>query len=276
MEYQLIAFDMDGTLLSSAKEVLPSSAEAIAAAVAAGKDVAICSGRAPVMVEPYAQVLSGVRYAVCCSGAVLYDLARKRVLAAEGMDEDALEAALDLASGEDYFSEAFYGASFSYDTTRIDRLDDYLMGVYRPLYVQTGEPCDDVGALVRSRPAPCVKFIFHFRSAAIRDRARARIEARALPLELANSEDASLELSPAGVNKGTGLLALADLIGIDRAATIAVGDADNDAESLRAAGLGIAMGNANEAARAAADAVVATNDEGGCAEAIYKYLLGKV
>ena len=76
------------------------------------------------------------------------------------------------------------------------------------------------------------------------------------------------------MDKGTGLLALAKLLGIPQDATIAVGDADNDLGMLRAAGLGVAMGNANESARAAADAVVADNDHDGCAEAIHRFLLG--
>ncbi|HBG3383048.1 TPA: HAD hydrolase family protein, partial [Clostridioides difficile] len=51
VNYQLIAFDMDGTLLSSKKEVLASSRTAIAEALDAGKVVAICTGRCPKMVE---------------------------------------------------------------------------------------------------------------------------------------------------------------------------------------------------------------------------------
>lgn len=47
MAYELIAFDMDGTLLDSRKEVLRSSVDAISEAVAAGKYVAIASGRCP-------------------------------------------------------------------------------------------------------------------------------------------------------------------------------------------------------------------------------------
>ena len=43
---------------------------------------------------------------------------------------------------------------------------------------------------------------------------------------------------------------------------------------LRAAGLGVAMGNANKNARQAADVTVADNDHGGCAEAIHRFLLG--
>ena len=52
-----------------------------------------------------------------------------------------------------------------------------------------------------------------------------------------------------------------------------MGDADNDLPMLHAAGLGVAMGNANENARAASDATVADNDHDGCAEAIRRFLL---
>lgn len=55
--------------------------------------------------------------------------------------------------------------------------------------------------------------------------------------------------------------------------TIAVGDADNDLEILRTAGLAVAMGNAKERVKTEADVIVADNDHDGCAEAIEKYLL---
>ena len=52
-----------------------------------------------------------------------------------------------------------------------------------------------------------------------------------------------------------------------------MGDADNDLAMLRAAGLGVAMGNAIPTAVEAADVQVADNDHGGCAEAVRRYLL---
>ena len=76
------------------------------------------------------------------------------------------------------------------------------------------------------------------------------------------------------MTKGTGLLALAAQLGIPAEETIAVGDADNDLPMLHAAGLAVAMGNANKNARAASDVTVADNDHGGCAEAIRRFLLG--
>ena len=64
--YDLIAFDMDGTLLNSKNKVSESSQEAIARAVQLGKKIAVCTGRAVGEIEPYEEnELQKVRYFVC-------------------------------------------------------------------------------------------------------------------------------------------------------------------------------------------------------------------
>ena len=60
MAYDLIAFDMDGTLLDTKKRVLPSTLEAIRAATNAGKVVAIATGRSPSLMLPYREQLPDV------------------------------------------------------------------------------------------------------------------------------------------------------------------------------------------------------------------------
>ena len=57
--------------------------------------------------------------------------------------------------------------------------------------------------------------------------------------------------------------------------TIAVGDSDNDIEILKTAGLSVAMGNARPHIKEISDVIVADNNHGGCAKAIYKYLLNE-
>lgn len=272
MDYQLIALDMDGTLLDSDKRVLPSSTEAIGAAVAAGKVVAICSGRSPKMIELDHESFGQVRYAICCNGTVLYDLAEHRVLSTSSFDHETIAAAVGALGDADAMTDVFSGAEMYCQASHLRRMDHYLMGRYVGLYEATSTPVDDVMATLLDPGTSVQKFIFHLADPAERDRVRER--AAGLPVEIAYSEDASIEFSPAGVNKGSGLLALADHLGIPHEATIAVGDAENDLSMLRAAGLGVAMGNATEEARAAASVTVADNDHGGCAEAIERFLLG--
>ena len=271
MTYELIAFDMDGTLLDSAKRVLPSSERAMAEAADAGKTVAIATGRSPVMVELDQASLGAVRWAICCNGTVLYDLAEHRVASTADLPREAILAALEALGDEEAMIDVFQGSGFFCQTSHIERMDRYHMGIYQHMYQKTAWQVDDIRATLLDPAASYQKFIFHLTSPEARERVIAK--AAGTPVELARSEVSSLEFSPRGVTKASGLLALAKLLGVDRSATIAVGDAENDVEMLRAAGLGVAMGNANEAARAAADVTVADNDHDGCAEAIRRFLL---
>ena len=74
-------------------------------------------------------------------------------------------------------------------------------------------------------------------------------------------------------DKGTGIKAICCFLGCSLADTIGFGDSDNDLTMLRAAGLGIAMGNAAQNIRLTADAVTASNAECGVAQAIETYIL---
>ncbi|MBE5808075.1 MAG: Cof-type HAD-IIB family hydrolase [Clostridiales bacterium] len=78
----------------------------------------------------------------------------------------------------------------------------------------------------------------------------------------------NLEIIPEGVNKGSAVKELAASLGIRMSEVMAIGDQDNDIPMIAEAGLGVAVGNASPAARAAADHVVGTNDECGVAQAI--------
>ncbi|MGH2632212.1 MAG: HAD-IIB family hydrolase, partial [Tepidiformaceae bacterium] len=77
-----------------------------------------------------------------------------------------------------------------------------------------------------------------------------------------------ITVTAAGVDKGAGLRALCDAMGVDLRDTVAIGDDDVDLPMFEVAGLSIAMGNADEAIRAAADIVTETADAHGVAVAL--------
>ena len=93
------------------------------------------------------------------------------------------------------------------------------------------------------------------------------------PVDCFTSSPEALEIVPLGVNKAAGLARAAELLGIPREETIAIGDGENDISMLRWAGLGIAMSNASAAVKAAADVIAPVCDEDGAAWAMEKYLL---
>ena len=95
-----------------------------------------------------------------------------------------------------------------------------------------------------------------------------------LPVTVVYAEDTGFEISPLHMSKGIGLKQLCEIVKIPLEHTIAVGDSDNDVKMMKVAGLPVAMGNARECVREVCKVSVADNDHGGCAEAIYRYLLG--
>ncbi|MFP3041419.1 HAD hydrolase family protein [Treponema primitia] len=81
------------------------------------------------------------------------------------------------------------------------------------------------------------------------------------------------EVSPKGVSKGAALLRMLAYHGIPRENSIAIGDSDNDRTMIEAAGVGIAMGNADEKLKVIADDITDTLHRKGLAKAFKKYAL---
>ena len=111
------------------------------------------------------------------------------------------------------------------------------------------------------------KFCMFFDSAEIAQAALPRF--RALPgVEAVQGSPDNVEVTAQGVDKGTALLALADMLGIPREATAAIGDSENDLEMLNAVALPIAMGNASAAVKNLCLRETLTNAQDGVAAAI--------
>ncbi len=277
MAFELIAFDMDGTLLDSNKEVLPSSIEAVGEAVAAGKIVAISSGRVPRMVEPYREILPGFRYAVCSAGAQVYDFEAGRALVTHPMGPSLVEkciAAADEAAGAgNYVLEVGDEEASILQTSELALCGVCGVGVYEGIFRSTGKLVDDAHAVALDPATPVCKMVMHLPEAEQRDRVHAALAHE--ELMISDCEVSSIEFTAAGVNKGSALTELAQALGLTMSQVIAVGDAMNDISMLRAAGLGVAMGNAIPATVAAADVQVADCDHDGCAEVIHRFLLAE-
>ena len=77
---------------------------------------------------------------------------------------------------------------------------------------------------------------------------------------------------PQGIDKALSLSVLLENIGMTREEVIAIGDGYNDLSMIKFAGMGIAMGNAQEPVKKVADYITLTNDEDGVAEAIERLL----
>ena len=145
----------------------------------------------------------------------------------------------------------------------------FQMGMYQSLYDRVATIVPDMETYVREHPGKSLKLCIFHRDSGTREQTRREIEH--LGMELADAETTSLEISPRGVTKALGLQILCRYLGIPIEESVAVGDADNDIDVLKAAGLSVAMGNANKTVKDLCDVIVADNDRDGVVEVIDRF-----
>ncbi|MGT2907314.1 Cof-type HAD-IIB family hydrolase [Streptococcus dentiloxodontae] len=269
--YQLIAFDMDGTLLTSQKTIAPSSLEAIKRAHAARKQVALSTGRFLSELAIYKEQLEGIRYGVLASGALVYDFEKEQILSQQMLPSRIIDKIRAIAEPENVMVMGMIDGQGYLQRSHLEAIADYHMEDYAPLYQQTAVLVDDIYELLTKERDNFAKIDMYYLRADERDRAYDELSTE--NIAVVKAEESGLEITAKGVEKGQGLAFLAQQLAIPLSQIIAVGDANNDESMIREAGLGIAMGNANAMIRDTADVLVSDNDSGGCAQAIDDYLL---
>ena len=270
--YRLLALDMDGTLLTSDKRISPHTVDALRTATEAGVTVALCTGRTTAELMDYRPQLEGVvSHAVLVSGGVLRNMTTGETIHARSLALDLARSVVAQGLRENAIVQVLT-PEYSVMTHRdVDRMPDLGQGIYQGLARMWGHLVDDIPAFVEAHPNDVCKINLHHVDAASCERSYRVLES--LPVQLAGGEAASIEVTPQGVTKGTGLQMLCDHLGIGLEQAIAVGDGGNDLDVLPVAGLAVAMGNSSPEVLACADVVVADNDHDGIAEVVDRWLV---
>ena len=267
---RLIAVDMDGTLLRSDKTMSLFSEEAIRKAAGSGAGVVFCTGRSWSELLPFFPRLPEMRYAVCQSGAFLYDLTEDRCLFRRSLPEEVVAEVVRIGEDEDVILQVMSGKHNVIPGPLLPRFPEYHMEPYLPLYRSTGTLVRSTVDFLKEHPKEADKINIWHLSQEARERTIARL--RPFRAEKANAEAANYELTPEGTDKGSGLAALCKILNIRKEEVCAIGDNENDLPMFREASLKIAMGNAVPSVKAAADRICEDNDSDGCAKAILSLL----
>ncbi|MGN0240638.1 MAG: Cof-type HAD-IIB family hydrolase [Candidatus Weimeria sp.] len=272
-DYELIALDMDDTLLRSDKTISDATIASFKKVREAVKYVVICTGRPVAEIGPYDEQFKDMHYYICESGALVYDHFAGKAAARHTIDASATEGIIDCIENEDIMVQVMVNGSSIVEGAKIPHMAHYQMGVYVSLYSAVAKKVDDIIPVIRDNAGSIEKINIYHTSREASIRTSERLAAKDLPIERIYAETASLEISPKGIHKGVGIADLAAFLHIPVEKTIAVGDADNDIPMLKTAGLSLSVANANEHAKAAADLIIPDNNHDGCLYAINKYLL---
>jgi hydroxymethylpyrimidine pyrophosphatase-like HAD family hydrolase len=275
--YRLLAIDLDGTLLSSRREIPEENLRAVRAAAGGGVAIAIVTGRRFPALETYVEPLGIDPFVVSNSGALIREGLRGPILTRRLLSLATATAVLELSFGAQMEPILHDGPDAEGHLILRDSARD-LPSMGR--YLNKSSPPPRFVETIELRRAP-VQIGFTGSVERIRSFERellAGLRGLGLPASLARTEYleedlALLDVLAEEATKSKALEFLCHRLGIAIESSMAIGDNWNDVEMLERAGLGVLMANAGDELKSRGFATTLTNDEAGVAFAIRRYLL---
>lgn len=274
---------MDGTLVSSKHKISKVNKEAIKAARDAGHMIMICSGRPhdSLTITLNEEGFSDLPISGSNGAVTLID---GQIIHSASMNVDSAHRLYDWLDKNEYpfktyTDQGIFGPETFFERARYEFKNN--LPVDKPHFADlaTMEEYTNKFPMTYTKkftdiPESADIFKFFMMTPNRSKKAAAQKFAKSIGgLTVTSSYEDNVELSDAEAHKGTGLRAVAKHFNIPMVDTVAMGDNYNDSGMLEAAGLSVAMGNAEDGIKKIADVVTLTNDEDGVAHAIKKYCL---
>lgn len=278
MNIQLIAMDMDGTLLGADHFRIPEgNLAALRQAHERGIRLALCSGRIPDDAGFFALDAGLPMHILGLNGGCCLDRPLGPIVRSAYMPADAARQIIDMLDAAQLEYGVFSDNDLIVSAPSVSERDlQVLWGAHltRPgARCVIGKGGEGLEAMLQRGVNKIVAFTRT--NMELLPPLRRRMEAEIPQVEVSSSWVNNIEINPRGVNKGTALTALAASLSIPMEQVMALGDNDNDVPMLSVAGVGVAMANSTPAALAAADYVTLDNKRCGVAAAIRALALGE-
>lgn len=242
VKIKLIALDMDGTLLNDKHEVSKANRQAIKEAQEKGVYVVLSTGRSLRTCKEHAESLELTSYLVTVNGSEIWDSSGELV-ERNFVKPESIHWMWELTK---HHNTKFW--AISTENNYFNEMPEDIHGI------------------------EWLKFGFNIDDDAVREAIMKQLQEKG-EFELTNSTPTNIEVNPIGINKAKGLKLVCERLEIEMDNVMSVGDSLNDLAMIQEAGLGIAMGNAQELVKEAANWVTGTNNEDGVAIAIRKWVL---
>lgn len=269
----MIGLDLDGTLLSDKKELLPYTREVLRRAIERGIVVLAATGRPWTGIPQELREFPGIRYALTANGARIIDQQENRIIEEKLLSPEQALKALEICGRYDTLQEVYFDGQGYLAADQMSQIEKYHKNPNMWEYVRTTRlPVPNIRKLVEQENRGLDKTQALFADMEEKQRAWEDLEAEG-EFELVGSLKYNIEINAPGVNKGTGLVTLGRYLGIRREEIMACGDGDNDTAMLREVGFGVAVENAEDEVKQAADYITASNEDEGVAKAIEKFAL---
>lgn len=275
---KLVALDLDGTLFNSQSVISKRNIDTIRKATDAGINVIISSGR-PYNGLPHDPAkAAGMQYAITANGAAVYELGTKKCLYESCINDEVVIPITDYLLTKKVHVDVFIdGHGYS----PIKCLEDakYLCvpPSLKEYIMNTRTRVPSITDMIKENGTHVQKITLNFdvdENGKFYCRDEVFDYLTSIPqIDVVSGGYGNLEFTKKGVSKGVALVKLAEILGINIASTMAIGDSENDLAIIEAAGIGVAMKNATDLIKDTADYITDSNDEDGVATAIAKFCL---
>ena len=277
-DIKLVALDLDGTLFDNSSRISKRNLTAIRSITDKGIHVVISTGR-PFEGIPFDQIKgTGINYAITANGSGIYEISTGKCLYENAMDEELVTPILNFLLTRDIHMDAFIGGKGYTPIQCVETAQKLTVpSSIKNYIITTRTRLDNILQFIHENQLKVQKMTLNFYPAAdgtLIDRETVRKFLVSNPsITTVCGGYNNLEFTRADANKGVGLRKLAEILGVNPDATMAIGDTENDLAIIEAAGIGVAMGNATDAVKSRADYVTTTNTKDGVAAAIEHFIL---
>lgn len=272
MKYKLLVLDVDGTLLNEKKEITPRTQAALLKVQQMGVHIVLASGRPTNGVLPLAKALELDHYGgyvLSYNGGQIINVQTGEILFEKRIDPEMLPYIDKKAKKNDF-------AIFTYhkDCIITDKPDnEHVLQEARLSNMQV-VGVDNFVEAIDFPPCKCMLVSDDEESlVGLENHWKKRL---AGVLDVFRSEPYFLEVVPQFIDKGNTLGVLLSKLAIEPEDVVAIGDGVCDVTMLQLAGLGIAMGNAQDSVKACADVTTTSNEAEGVAIAVEKAILAEI
>ena len=260
-KYKIVASDLDGTLLNKEQSVSEENFCAISEIKRLGVEFVPTTGRSMNEVDPSLINCPDIRYIITSNGAMVFDKNIGKTILTRYISKDAVSLIFETVrpynvfivakeNGKPYVDKNKYNPEFMNTCC----IDEY----FRHIISNHADPIENFESFVlSSNEIEMIVLFFEF-DETTRYCKQIFEDSGKLCSAHANSY---LEVYSSDVSKGKTLAAFADMLGIDIADVIAVGDSNNDSTMIKEAGLGLAVANACDALKELADQTICDNSE---------------
>ena len=268
---RVIGLDLDGTLLTSAKELTERTRAVLTELSGRGIEIVPVTGRPLSGLPAEVRTLPGLRYAITSNGAVTYDLRENRVLRSFYIRPETALPLLRTALSRGLVYGIFDGGYGYSDRKTYERMVSFFQGrAALPYVLASRRPSDDIEDFCAHPPNGIENIWIVTEDREARDALAEHIR-NTTKLHVMRTAERDVEAVHGSADKGMALEHLGMHLGIPAEAIMAFGDNDNDKGMLKRAGIGVAMGNAPERIKGAADFVTGDNENEGVARFLEKY-----